>query len=87
MIQGLKRLITLRQPHVNLGANRATIKGMRRLPKFEHDVIRGVHHIRDGAEARRLQAHLHRIWGCADLDAINDTKHHSRGESCIIHGQ
>ena len=72
MVERLKLLLRLRLTNLDASANCGAIEGVGRLPKFEHDVVRRVHHVRDGAETRRLQAHLDRIWGCGDRNAIHN---------------
>ena len=87
MVERLKLLLRLRQANLDPRANSGSIKRVGRLPEFEHDVVGRVHHVGDGAETRRLQAHLDRIWGCGNGDAIHNAQHHAWCKGRVGNGE
>ena len=62
MIERLEALPLLSKANLYGIANLGAIKRVRRLAELQHDVVGRINNVRNRAEPRRLQAHLHAIW-------------------------
>ena len=83
MVERLEALPLLGEADLHGIAHLGAIKRVRWLAELQHDVVGGIDNVRNRAEPRRLQSHLHAIWRCGDFDAVHHAQHHVRRQGLI----
>ena len=76
VVERLEALPLLGEANLHGVAHLGTIKRVRRLAELQHDVVGGIHNVRDRAEAGRLEAHLHSIRRCGNFQSVDHAQHH-----------